>query len=162
MADFNENEQQNAQAQENAQEQAQNQQNTQGQQQSQGQQNQSAPKGGILDTPDYTAQFTKEDVESNKVMAILAYIGILVLVPIFAAKESKFARFHANQGLVFLIVAVIAGAVSGIFGLIPYVGWIVGSAIGVCTLLLMIFGIVNAAQGRAKELPIIGKFRILK
>ena len=41
-------------------------------------------------------EVTPEDVQNNKVFAILAYIGILVLVPIFAAKESKFARFHAN------------------------------------------------------------------
>ena len=35
-------------------------------------------------------------------MAILAYFGILVLIPILAAKDSKFARFHANQGLLFM------------------------------------------------------------
>ena len=28
-------------------------------------------------------------------------------------------------------------------------------------LVLCILGIINAAQGRAKELPVIGKFRIL-
>lgn len=54
---------------------------------------------GMNKTADLTDQFDKADVEQNKVMAILAYFGILVLIPILAAKDSKFARFHANQGL---------------------------------------------------------------
>ena len=32
------------------------------------------------------------DVQSNKVMAILAYFGILFLIPLLAAKESAYAR----------------------------------------------------------------------
>ena len=43
-----------------------------------------------------------QDVQANKVMAILAYFGLLVFVPLFAAKESRFARFHTNQGLILL------------------------------------------------------------
>ena len=45
------------------------------------------------------AQPLDADVQNNKVMAVLAYIGLLVLIPIFAAKDSKFARFHSGQGL---------------------------------------------------------------
>ena len=40
------------------------------------------------------------DVQSNKVMAILAYFGILFLIPLLAAKESAYARYHTNQGRV--------------------------------------------------------------
>lgn len=47
---------------------------------------------GMNKTADLTDQFDKADVEQNKVMAILAYFGILVLIPILAAKDSKFAR----------------------------------------------------------------------
>ena len=54
----------------------------------------------LNDTADTTADYAQDDIEKNKVMAVLAYFGILVLIPIFAAKDSKFARFHANQGLV--------------------------------------------------------------
>ena len=52
----------------------------------------------IFNTPDTTASYAAADVQNNKVMAVLSYIGILVLIPILAAKESPFARFHANQG----------------------------------------------------------------
>ena len=40
--------------------------------------------------------FDSNDVAQNKVMGILAYIGFLFLVPLLAAKDSKYARFHAN------------------------------------------------------------------
>ncbi len=35
-------------------------------------------------------------------MAILAYFGILVLIPILAAKDSKFARFPCQPRLAFM------------------------------------------------------------
>ena len=61
----------------------------------------------INNTKDTTSEFDKEDIQKNTFMAILAYFGILVLIPIFAAKDSKFARFHSNQGLILLIVAIL-------------------------------------------------------
>src|SRR5437762_547806 len=78
-----------------------------------------------------------KDVEQNKVYAILAYLGILVLVPLLAAKESKFAQYHANQGLVLFIADIICGFVIWI----PVVGW----AVGIALLVLWIMGIMNAA-----------------
>ena len=116
-------------------------------------------------TPDTTAEFDQQDIEQNKVMGILAYIGILVLVPIFAAKNSKFARFHANQGLVLAIAEVALGIILGILGGIPYIGWlfrIISSLFELVCVLFAVLGIINAANGKAKELPIVGKFRILK
>lgn len=40
----------------------------------------------LNNTADETAQFDAGDIQQNKVMAILAYIGILVLIPLFAAR----------------------------------------------------------------------------
>lgn len=119
----------------------------------------------INNTKDTTAEFDQADIENNKVMGILAYISFLVLVPILGAKESKFARFHANQGLVLLIASVAAGIIIGTLGWLPLIGWtfdIIGVVIEIITVVLMVLGIVNAAQGKAKELPVIGSIKILK
>ena len=116
-------------------------------------------------TPDTTEEYDQNDIQQNKVMAILAYLSWLVLIPIFAAKESKFARFHANQGIVLAIAEIICWVVLGILSNIPFIGWIFGIIEGLFSLVCFIFaviGIVNAANGKAKELPIVGKFRILK
>lgn len=51
-----------------------------------------------MQTEDNTSEFEQEDINQNKVMAVLAYIGILVLVPLLAAPNSKYARYHVNQG----------------------------------------------------------------
>ncbi len=101
---------------------------------------------------------------NDKVYGVLSYIGILVLVPIFAG-QSEFARFHANQGLVLFLAEVVLGAASGIVSALPIVGFVGGLAAGivsVASLVFMIIGIVNAAQGEMKELPVIGTIRILK
>lgn len=60
----------------------------------------------IFNTPDTTASYSAADVQNNKAMGILSYLGILVLIPILAAKDSPFARYHANQGLVLLLCEV--------------------------------------------------------
>ncbi len=123
----------------------------------------------LLDTPDTSDEYEAEDKEKNKVMAVLSYIGILVLIPIFAAKGSKFAKFHANQGLVLLLANLAYGVVTGLLGwllgLIPVVGTFFPTVFGVLSLVFlagMILGIYNAVKGNAKELPFIGGFKILK
>lgn len=106
---------------------------------------------------------------NDKVYGILSYIGILVLVPLLAGK-SQFARFHANQGLVLFIADIILGVVIGIsvgvLSLIPFVGVVLGSIIsgvlGLCIFILMIMGIVNAANGEMKPLPVIGGIKLIK
>ena len=107
-----------------------------------------------------------QDAEQNKVMGILAYIGLLCLVPIFAAKESKFAQFHANQGLVLAIAEIASSVVFGsILSRIPYIGWlfgIVGWGVSVAALVFAVMGIVDVCGGKAKALPIIGTIKILK
>ncbi|HHX38257.1 MAG TPA: zinc-ribbon domain-containing protein [Clostridiaceae bacterium] len=120
-------------------------------------------------TADNTAQYHPMDIQQNKVMAVLSYIGILVLIPIFAAKESRFARFHANQGLVLAIAEVAYGIIYAILNsILLSISWrlmfisTILSLVYIAFLVFAILGIVNAASGRAKELPLIGKLRILK
>lgn len=125
----------------------------------------------ITDTNDTTSSFEKQDIEQNRAMAIIAYLGVLVVIPILTAGNSKFARFHSNQGLILLITEFIWFVATSIYS--AYLGLIKLGPFAVLYhvtiwplsflfLVLMIFGIYNAANGRAKELPLIGKFRILK
>ena len=116
-------------------------------------------------TKDTTDQFDSSYIEQNRVMAILAYISWLVLIPLIAAKDSKFARFHCNQGLVLAIAEIIAVVVLGLLGGLPLIGWIfrvLESLLGLVCFIFAVLGIVNAAGGKAKELPIVGSFKLLK
>lgn len=108
-------------------------------------------------TNDTALVFAQEDIEKNKVMAGLAYI--IFFLPLLACPDSKFAKYHANQGLVLLIVSF-AGSI--ILSLIPIIGWLLLPVFTVVVLIFAIIGLVNGLGGKAKELPIIGKYKILK
>ena len=124
----------------------------------------------VLNTADTTSSFDQNDIESNKIMAVLAYIGILFLIPLLVAKDSKFAKFHTNQGIVLFIADIAIGVVITIVAIIlafipvvgPIITAIVSGVLGLAIFALMILGIINAATGKAKELPLIGKIKILK
>ena len=125
--------------------------------QAQGQQNDlSAKVANLNNTKDTTDQFDKDDIEKNKAMGLLAYI--LFFIPLLAAKESPFARYHANQGLVLFL----CGLISSVLWIIPILGWIIAPILSIVITVLAVIGIINALNGKAKELPIIGKFKILK
>lgn len=110
----------------------------------------------LNNTADTTAEYDAQDIEKNKVMALLAYI--IFLIPLLAAKDSKFARFHTNQGLVLFL----GGIISSVVAVIPVIGWIIAPIAGLVITVLAVIGIINALNGKAKELPVIGKFKILK
>lgn len=122
----------------------------------------------INDTTDFTNEFDPADIERNKGMALISYIWLLFLIPMLAARDSRYASFHANQGLVLFLAEIICGiavgVVSGIFGFIGFglISWLINSAFSIVVLALIILGIYNAATGRAKELPFIGKYRLYK
>ena len=135
-----------------------------------GQNDLTAKLSALNNTADTTADFDKADIEQTKVMGILAYLSWLVLIPIFAAKDSKFARYHANQGLVLAITEIawwiITAILNTVLSAISWrLGFLVGTLLGLVNLVflvLLVLGIVNAANGKAKEIPVIGKFKILK
>jgi uncharacterized membrane protein len=108
------------------------------------------------------SQSDKSDAEKNKAMAIVGYIiPILFFIPLISdAKNSPFAKFHANQQLVLLIAWVVVNIVGTV---IPILGWFIILPLGTIFLLvIMIIGIINAAKGKMKKLPAIGGIEILK
>ena len=106
---------------------------------------------------DYSDEMDGDDVNKNKLMAVLAYIGPLVLVPLVAARDSKFAKFHANQGLVLFLLALVCWLLRDV----KIIGWIF-SVCGVVVFLLAVVGIIYACQGKAKELPVVGNWKLIK
>ncbi|TDF97283.1 hypothetical protein E1757_15300 [Paenibacillus piri] len=97
------------------------------------------------------------DVNANKWIGVLAYI--IFFIPLLAAKDSRFAMYHANQGLVLLILSI---ACNIVLGMIPVIGWILLPLANLATLVLAIIGIIQAANGQIKPLPIIGSITIIK
>ena len=89
-----------------------------------------------------------KDIQENKAIAVLSYIGILCLIPLLAKKESEFAQFHAKQGLVIFIAEIIGMFLIPLFGL--------GALINLAALIFSVIGIVNVAGGKMNKLPLVG------
>ena len=114
---------------------------------------------------------TKSNNNSNDtLMGVLAYIGILCLIPLLAAKDSEFAQFHAKQGLNLFLLEVGVAVLSWVLGFMSIVGGL--AFLGLLTMLiwlvqigfivLSIIGIVNALNGKKEPLPIIGGIKLVK
>jgi uncharacterized membrane protein len=108
-----------------------------------------APKPAIPEMP-------KAEVEDGKVMAILCYL-INVIVPIvcLATKNNAFSLYHAKQALT-LAICVITVMVVSIPLMCIGIGFVTYLIGGLGALVFSIIGLVNAAQGNAKPLPLIG------
>ncbi len=87
--------------------------------------------------------FDPKDIEQNKGVAALSYLWILFAVPLFLKRDSKFAQFHAKQGLVLFVFEL--------FGFIPVIGWFLWLA----AVLASIYGILEAWNGRATRIPFV-------
>jgi len=59
----------------------------------------------FTNTADTTASYDSADINANKTMAVLAYIPLLFFIPLVAVPQSRFGKYHANQGLIFTIAA---------------------------------------------------------
>lgn len=110
------------------------------------------------------------EAKENKVVFILAYLGILFFLPLVSCPDSKIGRFHANQGLL-LLLASIAGqiVVSILSSVILAISWRLWAVVSILSwiwaiamLALMIIGMINANKGQQKPLPFIGGLKIIK
>ena len=101
--------------------------------------------------------------ESDKVQLVLAYLGLLALIPLLTVKDSEYVKWHARQGLALLICYV--GATIGvmilsvILAFIPILGWLIIVLMYLALygggLALVIIGIVKALKPERWQIPIV-------
>lgn len=93
----------------------------------------------------------------NKTLSIVSYITIIGWIIAFVIGKDKaddLLKFHLKQGLGLAIFSIIYQFLLGI--IITITGITMLSILGLVVLALMIIGIINAANGVKKPLPIIG------
>jgi len=91
--------------------------------------------------------------QKNTGMAILGYI--LFFVPLLTdAKDDPFVKYHVKQGLLLWIIAI----ASVVIGVIPILGWIIALIVPLVVFVLAILGIINAANGEMKPVPLVGQY----
>ena len=83
------------------------------------------------------------DIEKNKTQAFISYFWVFSLYVYLTNKKSKFAQFHAKQGLVVFVLSFLS--------IVPFFGWIL-------SLVLLIFSIVammKAYNGEWYKIPFV-------
>ena len=133
----------------------------------------------LKDTKDYSHMYDINNMKKNKILCILASLGITFWVPLVVKKGCASARFYANQGLLIFIIEVICGIINYI-----YSGVIIGGAVKsadtglyvhgyilvflftaiffAVPVFLVVTAIQNINAGKVKDIPLVGKLRLLR
>ena len=110
------------------------------------------------------------DQKKEKFLAMLGYLPPLFFIPLLAAPQSKFCRFHANQALmVFLCLAALQVAtplVLNVFLLLPFTAGILLNLLSLllkyAPIALVGIGMYHAFSEKCVRLPWIGDFDLIK
>ena len=87
------------------------------------------------------------DKKATSIIAYFTWIGLLIA---YLAGDKEGAKFHINQALVIFLFSLLS--------VVPFIGWIWSVFMVVC----WIMGLIAAIQQEEKEVPLIGKIKIIK
>ncbi|MCB9770949.1 MAG: hypothetical protein H6754_00135 [Candidatus Omnitrophica bacterium] len=91
----------------------------------------------------------KDDVLEGKVIAILAYLSILCIIPLLIKKNNIFVLAHSKQGLVLFVGEVAVFILHIIFGV-----WFL--KLGMFILLTLSFvGLLAVLRGQYIKMPVV-------
>ena len=99
------------------------------------------------------------DTKTTSWVSYITFIGWIVA---YCAGDKEGAKFHLNQSLIIWIGYLCVFLAAFILAFIPVLGWIVTWAAYIFLFVMWIMGLINAINQEEKELPLIGKIKILK
>lgn len=107
---------------------------------------------------------TTTPAQEDKTVAVLSYItliGYIIAIIMHGSNKTKLGAYHLRQATGLLLLGVAIWIAIIILAFIPFLGFIVvilSPLLWLGMLVLLILGIVNAANGQEKPLPVIGNF----
>ena len=132
--------------------------------------------GFMSSIKDYTDSFSLEEIESGKALSIVSYL--IPLVPFILSKKNNYVKFHTLNGMnilfTYLIFLIIKRTLSYIFGtpcdlvsglkciILPISLRIFFAFINMFFSFIILYGVLNVCNNKAKEIPIISKIKLFK
>jgi uncharacterized membrane protein len=129
----------------------------------------------FMNTEDHTSEYGADEVKKYKTSSMISYIPLVSLYFVVTSKfkESKYLHFHVNQGLVVTIGWVLSFFISEMLSALftrdsmllnNTPGWVsfISYILYCICFLATLFGIINTVNNSSKELPLIGKIKLLK
>ena len=95
---------------------------------------------------------TPNPVQNRTLMAVLSYIGPLVIVSYVMGKHDPFVKFHIRQGLVLFSIEVLVWILASML----WSMWMIINILNIGTFILSVIGILNVMNNQEKELPVVG------
>src|SRR5258708_5280693 len=95
------------------------------------------------------------------IMLVLAYLGILAVIPLVTEKNDPEVQWHAKHGLVLLVAEVILFCILGVLVHIPFLGCLAALGFPLLGLVIMLFHIyliIKANNGQRVLIPGISEF----
>lgn len=130
----------------------------------------------LLETTDHTEEFSLNEIESGKALSIVSYL--IPIVPFILSKKNNYIHFHTINGMnllfAYLIFLIIKRTLSYIFGtpcdlvsgikciILPISLRITFALINMILSLIVLLGLLNVCNNKAKELPLINKIKFFK
>jgi uncharacterized membrane protein len=94
-------------------------------------------------------QPTSSNAQLIAIVSYLTLIGWIIAFILYQNDKSELAIFHLRQALGIVII----GAIGWIIFWIPIIGWFAA----IFLFVIWIMGIISAAQGEMKPVPLLGK-----
>ena len=99
-------------------------------------------------------------------MIVLAYFGILCLIPLLTKKDDPEVQWHAKNGLAFVVFDIVLWIALFIVGIflrhIPVAGCGIMTAlnciVGIGILVIHVMGIIKGVNGQRFRLPVVSDF----
>lgn len=94
---------------------------------------------------------------TENMAGLLTYIAgwVTGIVFLLTEKENSFVRFHAMQSIVVFVPLTV---LSWVVGALPFIGGFIGSILWMLVLVLWLFLMYQAFQGKRYKLPWAGDF----
>lgn len=118
-----------------------------------------------MDTPPVqptpTPPLAPTPINEDKTVAIVSYltlIGFIVAVILHGNKKTQLGAYHLRQSLGLMITFVVCWVLNIVLAFIPILGWLAILVVWVGLLVIWVIGLVNAASGKMKPLPVLGSY----
>ncbi|MCP4897180.1 MAG: hypothetical protein GY906_09435 [bacterium] len=119
-------------------------------------------------TPPPTEEPPKAGAESpnRTIMIVLAYFGLLALIPLLVEKDDQEVQWHAKHGLVlfvaevvlFIVFMVVNFALTSVLPVLGCVTCLVPAAFSVAIIVIHILCIVKGVKGERYTLPVVSEY----
>ena len=120
------------------------------------------PTATLVPFPVDSSPMTEKEVGEGKAFAIISYVLNFLRLPFWLVplimRDNDFALYHAKQCMLLWIAAMVATVAAVPLVFLCGIGIPIIIGIAIAAIVLNVIGLINASNGRAKPLPLIGGY----